>query len=97
MYELEDMSGTRGARIPEGWRDRSAPGTMRSAPGWVVGVVLLALSATAYPASQADYTYDALGRLTKVVYSDGAKATTIIYNYDAAGNRTSVVSSTPSV
>jgi YD repeat-containing protein len=62
----------------------------------VTGIVLLALSASAYPASQADYTYDALGRLTRVVYSDGAKATTIIYNYDAAGNRTSVVSSTPS-
>jgi YD repeat-containing protein len=36
----------------------------------------------------ATYTYDALGRLTQVTYTNG---TTIVYTYDAAGNRTSVV------
>lgn len=34
------------------------------------------------------YTYDVLGRLTKVTYTNG---TTIAYNYDATGNRTSVI------
>ncbi|WP_322026514.1 RHS repeat domain-containing protein [Burkholderia sp. BCC1977] len=62
--------------------------------GLLAGIVLLTFAATAYSASQADYTYDALGRLTKAVYSDGVQTTTVIYNYDAAGNRTSVVSST---
>ncbi len=95
MYEVEDRSGRRGTRLPGGVQARLAPGAMRSALRWVTGIVWLALSASAYSASQTDYTYDALGRLTRVVYSDGAKATTIIYNYDAAGNRTSVVSSTP--
>lgn len=36
----------------------------------------------------ATYTYDVLGRLTKVTYTNG---TTIVYNYDQMGNRTSVV------
>jgi YD repeat-containing protein len=35
-----------------------------------------------------NYTYDSLGRLTEVTYTNG---TTITYNYDAMGNRTSVV------
>jgi YD repeat-containing protein len=34
------------------------------------------------------YTYDSLGRLTQVTYSN---LTTITYNYDATGNRTRVV------
>jgi len=34
------------------------------------------------------YTYDALGRLATVTYSDG---TVITYSYDAAGNRTAYV------
>ena len=36
----------------------------------------------------ATYTYDSLGRLTKVTFTN---LTTIVYNYDAMGNRTSVV------
>ena len=36
----------------------------------------------------ATYTYDSLGRLTQVTYTNG---TTIAYNYDHMGNRTSVV------
>lgn len=58
-------------------------------------IVLLACSASAYSAD-ANYTYDALGRLTKVAYTDGVKTTTVTYSYDAAGNRTSVVSTSPS-
>jgi len=34
------------------------------------------------------YTYDSLGRLTNVTYSN---LTTIVYSYDAVGNRTSIV------
>jgi len=41
-------------------------------------------------AGQASYTYDALGRLTKVDYGDGK---TVTYTYDRAGNRTSSLSS----
>ncbi|MFC0397633.1 RHS repeat domain-containing protein [Paraburkholderia rhizosphaerae] len=62
----------------------------------VVAVALLTSVATAIAASSSTYTYDALGRLTKVVYTDGSKTSTVTYNYDAAGNRTSVVSTSPS-
>ncbi|CAB3769740.1 RHS repeat domain-containing protein [Paraburkholderia humisilvae] len=63
----------------------------------LVGTILLLTSAAAaFPASNASYTYDALGRLTKAVYSDGTKTSTVTYSYDAAGNRTSVVSTSPS-
>ncbi|WP_213766672.1 RHS repeat domain-containing protein [Caballeronia sp. dw_19] len=64
--------------------------------GLVVSVALLALSTVAFAASNANYTYDALGRLTKIAYSDGVKTTTVTYSYDTAGNRTSVVTSAPS-
>ncbi|MFC0397539.1 RHS repeat domain-containing protein [Paraburkholderia rhizosphaerae] len=62
----------------------------------VGAIVLLVSAATAFAASNATYTYDALGRLTKVVYTDGSRTSTVTYNYDAAGNRTSVVSTSPS-
>ncbi|MDR1423803.1 MAG: RHS repeat protein [Azoarcus sp.] len=39
-------------------------------------------------ADSAVYTYDSLGRIMQVVYSNGM---TIVYTYDPAGNRTSVV------
>lgn len=39
----------------------------------------------------ASFEYDALGRLTQVMYDDGKFA---IYKYDAAGNRTQVLSGT---
>lgn len=52
------------------------------------GLVLLGTTATAALADDVTYSYDALGRLTRVMYAGGS---TIVYNYDAAGNRTSVV------
>jgi YD repeat-containing protein len=44
--------------------------------------------AAAQTAETAQYTYDAQGRLTRVVYANGV---TIDYAYDTAGNRTQVV------
>jgi uncharacterized protein RhaS with RHS repeats len=61
-----------------------------------VSCIALLASIDAALCASASYTYDSLGRLTKVVYSDGAKTSTITYSYDAAGNRTSVVSTSPS-
>jgi hypothetical protein len=69
---------------------------VRQVMGLAVSIVLLTSSASALSARDANYTYDALGRLTKVVYSDDGETTTIIYSYDAVGNRTSVVSTAPS-
>ena len=51
----------------------------------------VSLSAGIAWAATATYDYDALGRLTRVTYSDGKLA---IYKYDAAGNRTLVASGT---
>lgn len=54
----------------------------------------IALFACAAYAGSATNTYDSLGRLTKVTYSNGVVVT---YVYDAAGNRTSyVVTGAPS-
>jgi YD repeat-containing protein len=62
---------------------------------WRTGLVVLLLMGVlstlcAGPAwaETITYTYDPLGRVTKVAYDNGAS---IVYNYDAAGNRTSVV------
>lgn len=55
---------------------------------------LAALAASAVLAGSATYTYDNLGRVTKIVYSNGV---VITYTYDAAGNRsTYVVTGAPS-
>lgn len=54
---------------------------------WLAGL-LLAASACVALAGSAVYTYDTLGRLTKVTYSNGVIVT---YTYDAAGNRTAQV------
>ncbi|AOZ07872.1 hypothetical protein BKK80_01340 [Cupriavidus malaysiensis] len=59
------------------------------------GAALFALSPLAHSASTVEYTYDSLGRVTRIVYSDGARKTTVTYSYDATGNRTSVVSTSP--
>ncbi len=68
---------------------------LRFALSAAAGAALLALSPSACAASTDDYTYDTLGRVTKITYSDGVKTTTVTYSYDATGNRTSVVSTTP--
>jgi YD repeat-containing protein len=44
------------------------------------------------PPVSESYTYDALGRVQKVTYSNGA---TVAYTYDAAGNRKAVVRTAP--
>lgn len=46
------------------------------------------LTAAAAFGGAATYTYDSLGRVTKISYSNGV---VIVYTYDAAGNRSSVV------
>lgn len=58
-----------------------------------VVVLLLGLMSTNLWAGSATYSYDSLGRLTRVEYSSGV---VIEYTYDAAGNRSShVVSGAP--
>ena len=55
-----------------------------------LAVTLLMVIAVATPAhaETATYSYDALGRLTQVVWSTGR---TVTYTYDANGNRTAKV------
>lgn len=59
---------------------------------WLTTIFSLTLMASIpVLAGAANYTYDPLGRITQVVYTDGSTTTTITYQYDASGNRTSVV------
>lgn len=51
----------------------------------LVVTLVLAAAPVAAHAETATYTYDALGRLTQVVWSSGR---TVTYTYDANGNRT---------
>lgn len=60
-----------------------------------VGAALLAFSVLAYSASTVDYTYDSLGRVVKVIYTDGVATTTVTYTYDATGNRIAVATASP--
>ena len=62
--------------------------------GWVPGRFFYALMITALAGCLAlpalaqntvDYTFDQLGRLKTVTYSNGVS---VVYEYDAAGNRT---------
>ncbi|WP_157649941.1 RHS repeat domain-containing protein [Burkholderia ubonensis] len=78
-----------------GERFTGARSTLGFKRGCAVGVALLTFSVFAHSASSVDYTYDALGRVVKAVYSDGTKTTTVTYNYDASGNRTTVTSISP--
>lgn len=59
---------------------------------WAVAAAFAVLACGAAHAATATYDYDALGRLTRVLYSDGKIA---VYKYDAAGNRTLVQSGGP--
>jgi YD repeat-containing protein len=56
---------------------------------------MVAMAAALAQAGTVNYTYDALGRIASVVYSNGTSTTTVSYAYDAAGNRTSVTTSGP--
>lgn len=56
---------------------------------WAVAAACVVLVGSAAHGATASYDYDALGRLTRVLYSDGKAA---VYRYDSAGNRTMVVS-----
>jgi hypothetical protein len=70
------------------WAERTG---RKAAVAAGVGCLLLTLSASVFPETSASYTYDALGRLVTIVYTDGTKTTTVTYSYDASGNRASVV------
>ena len=63
----------------------------------LVLAVFAALAPCVAQAGSVSYTYDILGRLSKVIYNDGKTATTIAYSYDAAGNRTSVATTSAAV
>jgi YD repeat-containing protein len=60
--------------------------------GAALGLLISLANSGASVAATASYEYDALGRLTRVGYSDGKQ---VIYRLDAAGNRTQVTSGTP--
>jgi len=74
---------------------RGKLGGLRFALSVAACAALFALPLAVQAASTVDYTYDPLGRVTKAVYNDGARTTTVTYNYDATGNRASVVSTNP--
>jgi YD repeat-containing protein len=57
-----------------------------------LGCVCACLSSIAAAADSTTYTYNALGRLTKVQVAGGpANGTQISYQYDASGNRTQYI------
>jgi len=72
--------------------DRSRSVRASHFPGAALGLVLALALTSAATAATAAYEYDALGRLTRIDYSDGKR---VIYRLDAAGNRTQVTSGTP--
>lgn len=74
-------------------KSRLATSGARLALASALAVLALASVAPSHAGSAA-HSYDSLGRLTKVTYSNGV---VITYVYDAAGNRTSfVVTGAPS-
>ena len=60
---------------------------------WLMPVILAAAkrNQSAPPVSEI-YSYDALGRIEKVTFSNGA---TVTYTYDVVGNRKAVVRTAP--
>jgi len=69
-------------RSPSGMR---WPFLKRCQPPWrALAVLLLVVNTDIALAGSAVYTYDSLGRLSQVTYSNGVVVT---YTYDAAGNR----------
>ncbi|MBN9694429.1 MAG: RHS repeat protein [Zoogloea sp.] len=66
---------------------RSTVGQSIKVGSIILGLVAAVCAVSAH-AGSASYTYDTLGRLTQVSYSNG---TVIAYSYDAAGNRSTVV------
>lgn len=67
------------------------PEMLRGAGVLCVAGILLAFSTATRAEINVSYTYDAMGRIVSIIYSDGSKTTTATYSYDASGNRTSVV------
>lgn len=74
-------------------RQRLSPASKRcpflkfcQTPWRALAVLFLAVNTSVALAGSAVYTYDSLGRLSKVTYSNGVVVT---YTYDAAGNRIS--------
>jgi hypothetical protein len=62
-----------------------------SALAMIVAGCLVMFSAAAFAEVNVSYTYDTMGRIASIVYTDGTKTTTVTYTYDASGNRTGVV------
>jgi YD repeat-containing protein len=60
----------------------------------VMRLILALMLAGSLLASQVQYAYDSLGRLTTAFYADGTK---VMFEYDSAGNRLSRVISNPAV
>ena len=54
---------------------------------WTVGLIAALTMGAAALTGTDSYYYDALGRLTKVIFADGSSIT---YAYDSAGNRTTL-------
>lgn len=59
---------------------------------FVASVALVVFSSPASAVNTVSYTYDTLGRVSQINYSDGTKTMIVKYGYDVAGNRTYVIS-----
>lgn len=94
MSDWQDLARSALQRI---WFRRAWKARQVSRAGLAaIAALLLTLGlAGAAMAGGVNYTYDALGRLSTVVYSGGANTTTLTYSYDAAGNRTLVTTTSP--
>ena len=89
MHQGTDAA-TDAARQVSADRSRSVRASRLWETAWALVLSFVATGATL--AATASYQYDALGRLTRIIYSDGKQ---VIYRLDAAGNRTQVTSGTP--